>query len=163
MAGPKDNPFKTIAGVTPCPGGWLVLPGRIAGVTVVAEEAFVLRKLAEVLDHRPSFDFAGVNIPFGYPEYPNVQYRTADRAARAMMGWPNRVRVRPVPSRAELDAVGATVVVTARPSGGGVRRRRAVWRSRRPRPGCPPAHGSRRRSPRCEAGRRSPAGRRPGD
>ena len=28
MSGPKDNPFKNIAGVTPCPGGWLVLPGR---------------------------------------------------------------------------------------------------------------------------------------
>ena len=35
------NPFKNIGGVTPCPGGWLVLPGRIAGITVVAEEAFV--------------------------------------------------------------------------------------------------------------------------
>ena len=40
MSGPKDNPFKSIGGVTPCPGGWLVLPGRLAGVTVIAEEAF---------------------------------------------------------------------------------------------------------------------------
>ena len=43
-SGPHDNPFKNIAGVTPCPAGWLVLPGRLAGVTVIAEEAFVLRK-----------------------------------------------------------------------------------------------------------------------
>ena len=70
MSGPRDNPFKSIGGVTPCPGGWLVLPGRLAGVTVIAEEAFVLRTFAEVLDYRPKFDFAAVNIPFGYPEHP---------------------------------------------------------------------------------------------
>lgn len=96
--------FKTIGGVTPCPAGWLVLPARLAGVTTVAEEAFVLKSLMEVLDYRPRFDFGAVNIPFGYPEFPNVQFRAADRAARAMMGWPNRVRVRPVPSRAALFA-----------------------------------------------------------
>jgi predicted RNase H-like nuclease len=104
MAGPRDNPFKNIGGITPAPGGWLVLPGRIAGVTVVAEEAFVLKSLAEVLDYRPKFDFAAVNIPFGYPEYPNVQYRRCDKEARGMLGWPARVKVRPVPSRAALFA-----------------------------------------------------------
>ena len=104
MAGPRDNPFKIIGGMTPCPGGWLVLPGRIAGVTVVAEEAFVLPTLAEVLDYRPKFDFAAVNIPFGYPEYPNLQYRSCDKEARALLGWPRRVSIHPVPSRAALFA-----------------------------------------------------------
>ena len=104
MAGPRDNPFKNIAGVTPCPGGWLVLPGRIAGVTVVAEEAFVLKTLAEVLDYRPKFDFGAINIPFGYPEYPNIQYRRCDKEVRGMLGWPGRVKVHPVPSRAALFA-----------------------------------------------------------
>ncbi len=104
MAGPGNNPYKAIAGVTTCPAGWLVLPGRIAGVTVVAEEAFTLKTLMEVLDYRPKFDFAAVNIPFGYPEYPNVQYRRADQEARSMMGWPRAIGVRPVPSRAALFA-----------------------------------------------------------
>lgn len=104
MAGPSAPAFKTLAGVTPCPAGWLVLPARLAGVTTVAEEAFVLKTLGEVLDYRPKFDFGAMNIPFGYPEYPNVQYRSADRAARAMMGWPARVHVHPVPSRAALFA-----------------------------------------------------------
>jgi predicted RNase H-like nuclease len=104
MAGPGAQAFKTLAGVTPCPAGWLVLPARLAGVTTVAEEAFVVKTLADVLDYRPKFDFGAVNIPFGYPEYPNVQYRPADRAARAMMGWPTRVHVHPVPSRAALFA-----------------------------------------------------------
>ena len=98
MAGPGNNPFKTIAGVTPCPAGWLVLPGRIAGVTVVAEEAFTLKSFAEVLDYRPRFDFGAANIPFGYPEYPNVRYRSADKEARAMVGWPRMVSIRPLKS-----------------------------------------------------------------
>jgi predicted RNase H-like nuclease len=104
MAGPKDNPFKSIAGVTPCPGGWLVLPARLAGVTTVAEEAFVLKQLAEVLDHRPKFDFAAINVPFGYPERPVAPYRTCDVEARQLVGWPRRVNLHPVPSKAALFA-----------------------------------------------------------
>lgn len=104
MAGPNKNPFKVIGAATPCPGGWLVLPGRLAGVTVVAEEAFVLKTLMEVLDYRPRFDFGAVNIPFGYPEYPGQQYRRCDEEAREMVGWPRMISLRPVPSRAALFA-----------------------------------------------------------
>lgn len=104
MVAPPTQAFKTLAGVTPCPAGWLVLPARLAGVTTVAEDAFVVTTLGEVLDYRPRFDFGAANIPFGYPEYPNLQYRPADRAARAIMGWPARVNVHPVPSRAALFA-----------------------------------------------------------
>jgi predicted RNase H-like nuclease len=104
MGGPRDNPFKAIAGVTPCPGGWLVLPARLAGVTTVAEETFVLPNLMEVLDYRPKFDFAAVNIPFGYPEKPQGQYRLCDQEARELVGWPRMVSLRPVPSRPALFA-----------------------------------------------------------
>ena len=106
-SGPRDNPFKSIGGVTPCPGGWLVLPGRLAGVTVIAEEAFVLRKFMEVLDYRPKFDFAAVNIPFGYPERPGQQYRQCDAEARELVGWPRVVNVHPVPCREALIAKSA--------------------------------------------------------
>lgn len=104
MAAPRTKAYRALAGVTPCPGGWLVLPARLAGVTTVAEEAFVLPDFGEVLDYRPKFDYGAANIPFGYPERPNLQYRNADRAARAMMGWPSRVSVHPLPSRAALFA-----------------------------------------------------------
>ena len=104
MAGPKDNPFKTIAGVTPCPGGWLVLPARLAGVTTVAEEAFVVPKLMDVLDYRPRFDFGAINIPFGYPELPRGPYRQCDTDAREIVQWPRRIALRPVPSRGALFA-----------------------------------------------------------
>jgi predicted RNase H-like nuclease len=104
MAKGHQDAFKSIGGVTPCPAGWLVLPGRLAGVTVIAEEAFTLRTFQEVLDYRPKFNYAAVNIPFGYPEHPNGQYRACDREARGLVGWPRLVTVRPVPSRAALFA-----------------------------------------------------------
>ena len=44
----KKLPYKNLAGVTTCPGGWLVLPARMAGVTVAAEDAFVVNLGAEI-------------------------------------------------------------------------------------------------------------------
>ncbi len=73
-------------------------------MTVVAEEAFVLRTLQEVLDYRPKFDFAAINIPFGYPEHPQGQYRLCDQEARQLVGWPHMVKLHPVPSRPALFA-----------------------------------------------------------
>ena len=70
MAGPRDNPFKTIAGITTCPGGWLVLPARLAGVTVVAEETFVLTKLMDVLDYRPEVRLRRDQHPVRLPRAP---------------------------------------------------------------------------------------------
>jgi predicted RNase H-like nuclease len=92
-----------------------VLPGRIAGVTVVAEEMFVVKTLAEVLDYRPKFDFGVANIPFGYPEYPNVRYRNCDKEARGALGWPMRLKVRPVPSRAALFAPNRKAALAIEP------------------------------------------------
>jgi predicted RNase H-like nuclease len=101
---PKPRPYKTIAGVTPCPGGWLVLPARLAGVTMVAEEAFVVRRLAEVLDYRPKFEFAGINAPMGLSDEPSGKFRECDEEARELIGWPRMVGITPVPSRAALRA-----------------------------------------------------------
>src|SRR5262245_21314944 len=100
----KALPYKSIAGVTPCPGGWLVLPARLAGVTVVAEEAFVLPNLMEVLDYRPKFEFVGVYAPMGLNDEPVGPYRECDEMAKELVGWPRAVGIRPVPSRAALNA-----------------------------------------------------------
>lgn len=101
---PQNNPFKSIAGITPCPGGWLVLPARLAGVTTVAEEAFSARTLMEVLDYRPKFEFGAINVPFGFPEHPGQQFRICDNEARELVRWPRMVNIRPLPSRAALFA-----------------------------------------------------------
>ena len=98
----KKSPFKNIAGVTPCPGGWLVLPARLAGITVAAEDAFVLPKLVEVLDYRPTFEAAAINAPMGLPDEPAGQFRPCDVEARDYVGWPRVAGIAGTPSRAAL-------------------------------------------------------------
>jgi predicted RNase H-like nuclease len=100
----QPKPYKDIAGVTPCPGGWLVLPARLSGVTVAAEEAFVLPKLFEVLDYRPTFDSAAVYAPMGLFDEPSGQYRPCDREARDYVGWPRLVAIHGTPCRTALES-----------------------------------------------------------
>ncbi len=100
----KKLPYKNIAGVTPCPAGWLVLPARLAGVTVAGEEAFVVKRLREVLDYRPAFEAAAINAPMGLFDTPSGQYRPCDRESRDYIGWPRAVSVGGTPSRAALTA-----------------------------------------------------------
>ncbi len=100
----RGVPYKMLAGVVPCPGGWLVVPARLAAVTVVVEEALVLRTLAEVLDYKPKFDAAAIHAPVGFFDEPTTPYRACDAEARDMIGWPRLVTIRPVPSRRALRA-----------------------------------------------------------
>lgn len=95
----KPLPYKNLAGVTPCPAGWLVLPGRMAGITVTAEDAFVAKKLFEVLDYRPKWDAAAINIPMGLHDHASGKFRKADEEAREFVGWPRVVGIAGVPSR----------------------------------------------------------------
>lgn len=103
----KKAPYKNLAGVTPCPGGWLVLPARLSGITVAAEEAFVLPKLFEVLDFRPTFDAAAINAPMGFFDDPSGRYRPCDQEAREYVGWPRFVSINGTPSRAAVRASNA--------------------------------------------------------
>lgn len=100
----KQLPYKWLAGITPCPGGWLIIPARLAGVTVVVEEAMVTRSLYDVVDFRPKFDAAAINCPLGFNDEPATRFRDCDDEAREMIGWPRRVAVRSIPSRAALHA-----------------------------------------------------------
>lgn len=100
----KKSPFKNLAGVTPCPGGWLVLPARLAGITVAAEEAFVVPKLFEVLDYRPTFEAAAINSPMGLFDTPSGKYRPCDREALEYVGWPRVVSISGTPCREAIRA-----------------------------------------------------------
>lgn len=97
-------PYKMIAGIVPCPGGWLIVPARLAGVTVNVEDPMVMPTLADVLDYKPRFDAAAIQAPMGFSDEPDGPYRPCDEEAREMIGWPRFVAVRPVPSRAALRA-----------------------------------------------------------
>jgi predicted RNase H-like nuclease len=97
-------PYKNIAGIVPCPGGWLIVPARLAGVTVSPDEPMVVRHLLDVLDYRPKFDAAAIYAPVGFFEYPVGPFRPCDEDARALVGWPRVVGIKPMPSRAALRA-----------------------------------------------------------
>ncbi len=100
----KKLPYKNLAGVAICPGGWLVLPARLAGITISCEEAFVVPRLFDVLDYRPKFEFGAINVPIGFNEEPNGRFRPCELEARNYLGWPRSVSVNGVPSRAALRA-----------------------------------------------------------
>jgi predicted RNase H-like nuclease len=108
-------PYKMLGGVTPCPGGWLILPARLAGVTVIVEEPLVVPTLLEVLEYKPKFEAAAINAPIGFVDEPAGPYRACDEEAREMVGWPRRVAIKPVPSRAALRAPTRDAAVELEP------------------------------------------------
>lgn len=97
-------PYKMLGGIVPCPGGWLIVPARLAGVTVVAEDPMVVPLLIDVLEFKPKFEAAAIFTPIGFHDEPVGPYRPCDEEAREMVGWPRRVAIHPVPSRAALRA-----------------------------------------------------------
>ena len=59
--------YQLLAGIVPCPGGWLVAPARLANATVIPEPCEVLKRLEEenrlgiVLLGRPYHNDPGIN------------------------------------------------------------------------------------------------------
>jgi len=96
--------YKWIAGIVMCPQGWLIVPARVVNATVIIEDPMVVRSLIDVVDFRPKFDAVAINVPLGYPDTPNGPDGCFEDQARDLVGWPRRVGVRTVPSRAALNA-----------------------------------------------------------
>jgi len=95
-------PYQILAGVEPCPGGWLVAPGNIQGITMAPQPAYTLPSLADVLDYRPSFSVVALHAPVGRMDQPDER-RRCDSTAREMLGIRAGAAV-PAPTRALLDA-----------------------------------------------------------
>ncbi|MFK8025160.1 MAG: DUF429 domain-containing protein [Ilumatobacter sp.] len=95
----EPRPYKILAGIVPCPAGWLVLGARMAGVTIAAEEARVLPHFRDVLDERPVFDAAAVDGPLGFHDEPGAEFRECDLEARDYVGWPRAASIYGVSSR----------------------------------------------------------------
>jgi predicted RNase H-like nuclease len=100
----QKAPYKMLGGVVPCPGGWLIVPARLAGVTIVAEEPSVVTTLIDVLEYKPKFEAAAIYVPVGFCDEPEGPFRPCDESAREIVGWPRRIAIRPTPSRAALKA-----------------------------------------------------------
>jgi predicted RNase H-like nuclease len=95
-------PYQILAGVEPCPGGWLVAPGNMQGITMAPQPAYVLTSLADVLDYRPSFSVVALHAPVGRPDKPDER-RLCDSTARQLLGSRAGAAV-PAPSLQLLEA-----------------------------------------------------------
>lgn len=107
--GGPDLPYRLIAGVEPCPGGWLVVGARLQGITAFPIEPEVFPTFAEILDYRPSFDVIAVHCHLSFPEEDTEGGRTCDKEARKLLGWPRSGAIGSPPSRyylrtGDLDA-----------------------------------------------------------
>ncbi len=95
-------PYRLLMGVEPAPGGWLVVPGHLQGITLAPQPAFLLQTLADVLDYRPAPEIVALHSPVGLFAQPG-QIRPCDTAARHRLG-PRANAVVRAPSRALLEA-----------------------------------------------------------
>lgn len=109
-------PYRYLAGVEPCPGGWLVAAGRLQGITLLPEDPVVVATFAEVIDQRPAFDVVALHAPVGLLEEPRPGGRACDHAARRLLGWPRMAGVVPAPVRPAL--VATTLAEAAAVNGG---------------------------------------------
>jgi predicted RNase H-like nuclease len=95
-------PYKMLAGVVPCPGGWLVAPGRLQGIQLFPVAPEVFPTIREVLDYKPAFQVVAVGAPIGLPSESRRGGRTCDREARRLLGWPRSGAMPSPPTRAAL-------------------------------------------------------------
>ena len=99
-----ELPYRPLAGVVPCPGGWLALTGKLHGITLSVDGAEVLETLKEVLEHQPRFDLIALAAPVGLPSKATPGGRACDRDARTLLGWPRAGAIMSAPPRTILKA-----------------------------------------------------------
>ena len=97
-------PYKLLAGVVPCPGGWLVAPGKLVGVQVFPEEPKIVPTFREVVDSVPLYEVIAVTLPIGLPSTPHRGGRKADHEARQILGFPHAGAIGSTPTRMALAA-----------------------------------------------------------
>jgi predicted RNase H-like nuclease len=99
-----DLPYRPLAGVVPCAGGWLVASGKLQGVTLSPQDPEILPTLIDVLDYRPSYEIIALHAPIGLLAENRPGGRTCDREARRLLGWRRGAAIQSAPSRAALKA-----------------------------------------------------------
>lgn len=108
MPGPNrpgpQLPYRPIAGVVACPGGWLTLAGKLQGIVAAPEAPVVHPTLLEVLDRRPSFEILVLGAPVGLLAEPVVGGRACERAARQLLHRPRSAAIVPAPARSAVEA-----------------------------------------------------------
>ncbi|MGH2684995.1 MAG: DUF429 domain-containing protein [Actinomycetota bacterium] len=97
-------PYKLIAGVEPCHGGWLVASGKLQGIQLHPNAPEVLATFTDVLDYKPAFQVIALHMPIGLLSKQARGGRECDRNARRLLGWPRSGAILSPPTRAALAA-----------------------------------------------------------
>ncbi len=95
-------PYSIVAGVTPCPRGWLVQSAKLHGATFSPELPIIYDTFLEILSERPNFSNLVVNAPVGYLDTPDMGPRTCDIQARSLAGS-RGATIKNAPSRAVIN------------------------------------------------------------
>ncbi len=107
-----ELPYRPLAGVVPCPGGWLIVPGKLQGISLFPDPGEVVDTFVEVLDRKPSFEIIALAAPIGLPTDATHGGRSCDREARKLLGFPRSGTILSAPPRwllAEDDYAPAAV------------------------------------------------------
>ena len=96
-------PYRLLAGVEPCGRGWLVVSGKLQGVSLFPEPPQLLATIVEILDYRPSFEIVALHAPIGLPSGLHPGGRASDREARRLLGPRRGAAIVSPPSRSVLD------------------------------------------------------------
>ncbi len=109
-------PYRPLAGVEPCPGGWLVVSGKLQGVSLFPEPPQVLSTITEVLDSRPPYEIIALHAPIGLPTGHTPGGRACDREARKLLGQRRGAAIMSPPTRSvvyDVSGEGLSAVVRA--------------------------------------------------
>jgi len=101
-------PYRLLVGVEPCRGGWLVVSGKLQGVSLFPDPAQLMGTMLEILDYRPSFEIVALHAPIGLPSALHPGGRASDRAARRLLGPRRGSAIVSPPSRSALDDEAGT-------------------------------------------------------
>src|SRR5580658_1626928 len=96
-------PYRTLAGVVPCPKGWLMASAELQGITMAPEAPQVVSTFLEVLDYKPAFQVVALFSPVGLLDDPTARGRTCDREARRLLGPPRAGAVLSAPVRGAIE------------------------------------------------------------
>ena len=98
----RKLPYRPLAGVVPCPGGWLVAGAKLQGITLSPEAPQVFRTLLDVVDYKPAYQIISLGAPIGLHDEPEPGGRRCDRDARRLIGWPRNGAIVSAPARSVL-------------------------------------------------------------
>jgi predicted RNase H-like nuclease len=109
-------PYQLLAGVVPCPAGWLVASGKLIGIQVYPEEPTIAATFRDIVDAVPAYAVVAVTVPIGLPAKASRRGRAADVAAREILGFPHAGAIGSTPTR---NSLAAADYETARKANGG--------------------------------------------